>query len=798
MARRKSSSNNNGQNLFSQVDALEEAGNVEFVPISIETRRRYLNYALSVITSRALPDVRDGLKPVQRRILYVMFDRLRLTADAKTRKCAKICGDTTGSFHPHGTIAVYETLVRMAQDFSLRYPLVIGQGNFGSIMGLRPAADRYTEAKLSALSEQLMNELRYRTVDMRPTYDAADMEPSVLPARFPALLVNGSQGIAVGMATSIPPHNLVEVTRACVQLIDKPDSTVAQLMKYVKGPDFPLGARIVTDRAELKSAYETGRGSIKSRGEWRFDTEGRREIKTRLIVYSVPYGVSTGPLITEIGELIEGRRIPQLLSVNDETNEENGLRIVLEIKAGADPEAVVAYLYKHTSLESNFGYNATALVPDEHGTLVPRVLSLKDLLQHFLDFRFETVRRRLEFQLEQLRKRIHILEGFAIIFDGLDLALKIIRASSGKKDAAEKLMAKFPLDELQTDAVLELALYKISQLEIDHIRQELADKRAEAARIEKLLKSKAGMWKLVRSELEEVAAQFGDKRRSEFGSSEEIVEFDPQAYIVRENTNVVVTADGWVKRVNQLASVAKTRVREGDSVLAVIPGSTLDNAVFFSSDGVAFTVPIDQIPVSSGYGEPLAKHARFADGASVVSALTTDPRFVEAVPDDSTEWGPLLLIATKQGQVMTLPFHGFRTPSTRSGRKYCRLRKGDEVVYCQLITDAETVFFASANARVLHFSLDDVPMLTNAGKGVRGIKLAPDDRLLGVVQMARPSDCLRAVNSNDKELVFGQQKYQVTSRGGRGVLTSKRTTFTRILQAEIELVDWATMEEASE
>lgn len=798
MARRKSSnSSKSGEaDLFSQSSSLDNAGDVQFVAISGETRRRYLNYALSVITSRALPDVRDGLKPVQRRILYVMYNRLRLTADGKTRKCAKICGDTTGSFHPHGDTAVYDALVRLAQDFTLRYPLVVGQGNFGSIMGLRPAAARYTEAKLSALAEQLMNELRYQTVDMRPTYDAADQEPAVLPARYPALLVNGTQGIAVGMATSMPPHNLNEVTKACVHLIANPDATVAQLMKYIKGPDFPLGARIVTDRKELRTAYETGRGSIKSRGEWRYDTEGRRELKNRLVIYSVPYGVSTGPLISEIGDLIEGRKIPQLININDETNEENGLRIVLDIKPGSDPEAVVAYLYRHTSLESNFSYNATALVPDEHGASVPRVLSLKELLQHFLDFRYETVRRRLEYQLEQLRKRIHILEGFEIVFDGLDLALKIIRASSGKKDAAEKLMAKFPLDEIQTDAVLELALYKISQLEIDHIRQELADKRAEADRIEKLLKSKTQMWKLIRTELEEVAAEFGDKRRSAFGSTEEIVEYDPQAYIVKENTNVVVTSDGWVKRVNQLSSVSKTRVREGDQVLAVVPGSTLDHIVFFSSDGVAFTIPIDQIPVSSGYGEPLAKHARLSDGASIVTALTTDSRFVEAVDNDSEEWGPLLLVATKQGQVLTIPYHGFRTASTKAGRKYCRLRTGDQVVYCQLITDAQTVFFASANARVLHFSLDEVPMLTNAGKGVRGIKLDSDDQLLGVVQLSRPGDCLRVVNSNDKEMVFGQQKYQVTSRGGRGVLTSKRNSFSRILHPEIELVNWAEMEGA--
>jgi DNA gyrase subunit A len=410
LARRKTSrKSGTEQSLFAKTDALATAGNVQYVPISGETRRRYLNYALSVITSRALPDIRDGLKPVQRRILYVMYKNLSLRADSKTRKCAKICGDTTGSFHPHGDTAVYDTLVRLAQDFSLRYPLVIGQGNFGSIIGMRAAASRYTEATVSALSEQLMNELRYQTVDMRPTYDAADEEPCVLPARYPALLVNGTQGIAVGMATSMPPHNLNEVTKACVHLIQNPDATVAQLMKYIKGPDFPLGARIVTERSELRTAYETGKGAIKTRGEWRFDTDKKKELKNRIVVYSVPYSVTTGPLMTEIGDLIAARKLPQLEDVVDETNEENGLRIVLELKSGADPEAVMSYLYRHTSLEQNFSYNATALVPGEQGNLIPRVLSLREILQHFLNFRYETVRRRLEYQLEQLRKRIHIL-----------------------------------------------------------------------------------------------------------------------------------------------------------------------------------------------------------------------------------------------------------------------------------------------------------------------------------------------------------------------------------------------------
>ncbi|MDA0284227.1 MAG: DNA topoisomerase, partial [Planctomycetota bacterium] len=313
----------------------QDADRVEFVSISQETRRRYLNYAMSVIQSRALPDVRDGLKPVQRRILYVMFNGLHLTHDAKTRKCAKICGDTTGNYHPHGDQSVYDALVRLAQDFTYRSPLIDGQGNFGSVMGLPAAAPRYTEARLTSIAEHLMNELRYDTVDMRPTYDGATQEPVVLPARYPNLLVNGAQGIAVGMATSIPPHNLGEVVRACLHLIDSPDATVAQLMKHIKGPDFPLGGRIVTDRSDIRTMYEEGRGSVKVRGEWRFDKEKKKEVQERLVIYSVPYNVETGSLTAEIGNIIANRKLPLLEEVNDETDDRNGLRIVLELKSGA-------------------------------------------------------------------------------------------------------------------------------------------------------------------------------------------------------------------------------------------------------------------------------------------------------------------------------------------------------------------------------------------------------------------------------------------------------------------------------
>jgi len=743
-----------------------------------------------------LPDVRDGLKPVHRRILFVMFDGLRLLNNGKTRKCARIIGDTIGQYHPHGDLAVYDALVRMAQEFSLRYPLITKQGNFGSVMGLPAAAHRYTEAKLSLLAEQLMLELRFDTIDMRDTFDGDKQEPVVFPARFPNLLVNGTQGIAVGMATSIPPHNLGEVIKACVHLIDSPDATVPQLMKYIKGPDFPLGGRIVSDRGDIRKMYEEGRGSVKVRGEWRFDKEKRREVKDRVVIYSLPYGVETGPLVAEIGGVVASRKLPQLVDANDETDEKNGLRVVLELKPGADAEAVIAYLYKHTSLEQNFSYNATALAPDASGILAPARMNLIEILQHFLDFRQQTVRRRFQYQLAQLEKRIHILEGFVIVFNGLDKALKIIRGSTGKQDAAAKLMKEFPLDDVQTNAILELQLYRISKLEIDDIRAELDEKEKEAQRIRNILKSESKLWQIVRSELNEVADKFADKRRTGVGSSEEITEFAAETYIVKENTNVVVSREGWIKRVGRLAKVESTRVREGDSVLDVLPGSTVDSAVLCSSDGVAYTLAIDQIPASSGYGEPLAKHVRMADGASIVAALSTDSRFtpVDETDDDASTL-PHLLIATAQGQVMKVSLSTFRPPSSRTGRKFCRLRKGDQVVHVELIRDHTTMFLATQQARIIHFALEEVPILSGPGIGVRGIKMAKDDVVLGAKLLTRPSDTLRVINNNETTLSFGQMKYNVTSRAGKGVRTSQRNEFTDIVPDPIQLIDWAALEE---
>ncbi len=787
----KSKTRSNG----SQSDAGVSEDRIQYVSLSEETRRRYLNYALSVITSRALPDVRDGLKPVQRRILYVMYQELRLTADSKRRKSMKICGDTTGNYHPHGDVAVYDALVRLSQDFSMRHPLVDGQGNFGSVLGLPHAAARYTEARLTALAGQMMAELRYQTVDTRANYDATREEPVVLPTRFPNLLVNGTQGIAVGMATNIPPHNLGEVIKASIHLINNPKSTVAQLMKYIKGPDFPLGGRIVTDRRELRKTYEQGRGSIKVRADWKLDRERRKKTPNRIVITSVPYSVSTGPLLSEIGDLVNSRKLPQLIDLGDETSDDNGLRIILELKPGSDPDSVMTYLFRHTALEQNFSFNSTCLVPDDQETTIPDRLNLVEILQHFLDFRFATVRRRFEFQLAQLEKRLHILEGFAIVFEGLEKALRIIRQSEGKQDAATKLMKAFPLDEEQTNAILELQLYRISQLEIERITEELEEKVAEANRIRRILASTKRLWKVVETELNEVAKEFSDSRRTSIGSSDEIEEFDPNAYIVRENANVIVTREGWMKRVGRLQSVENTRTRQGDEVLDVVPGSTLDNIIFFSSDGVAYTLPIDQIPASTGYGDPLAKHVKLGDGVNMVGALSTDARFT---PEDRNKRvmpspAPYLLICTANGQVSRLSLSTFRQVSTKSGRKFCRLRPGDHVVHVSLITEGKTMFLATKKARILHFAIDDIPVLSSAGIGVKGMKLEPKDEVIGAVQLSRPSDCLRAVNSNGKQVSFGQTKYNVTSRGGKGVKTSARLGFKEVLRPEIELVDWAEM-----
>src|SRR5918992_20052 len=470
------------------------------VPLHEAAQSRYLNYALSVITSRALPDVRDGLKPVQRRILYTMWQQ-GLTADAKHRKCAKVVGDVMGSFHPHGDAAIYETLVRRAQPFSLRYPLVDGSGNFGSLDGDPAAAMRYTECRLTRISDELLAEIEQDTVHYRPNYDGTKTEPVVLPARLPNLLINGATGIAVGMATNIPPHNLGEVCTALLKLLDNPDLTSVQLCRYVKGPDFPTGGQILNSLEEIKTIYKTGSGSIRLRGTWDIGEEAR---STKTIhIDSIPYTVDKSQLVAQIGEVIEKRKLPQLLDVKDVSTED--VRIAIEMKKDADEKMVMAYLYKHTAMQVSFPVNLTCLIPTENPEVGrPERLDLKSILWHFLHFRLEVVTARLEHELEQLKRRIHILEGFEKVFDALDEIIRIIRRSDGKADAADKIIKRFALDADQADAILELKLYRLARLEILVIQNELAEKRKRAKQINALLKDEDARWKLVRDEIEAI------------------------------------------------------------------------------------------------------------------------------------------------------------------------------------------------------------------------------------------------------------------------------------------------------
>jgi DNA gyrase subunit A len=757
-----------------------------------ETEHRYLTYAMSVITARALPDVRDGLKPVQRRILYTMFHDLRLTFDARPRKCAKIVGDVTGNYHPHGTSAAYEALVRMAQPWVMRAPLVLGQGNFGSLDGDTPAAERYTEARLTLIAESLMAELGQRTVPMQPNYDNTREEPAVLPAQFPHLLVNGSSGIAVGLATNIPPHNLAECCRAAIHLIENPDATVAQLLDRVKGPDFPLGGRIITDRATLRKIYEDGHGTIKIQAEWKVEDLPRKQ---QIVVTSLPHGVDKAKLEQEIGNLIAERKLPQLLNIVNESNEKEGLRMVMEMKGGSDPALIMAYLYKHTALQDTFPVNLTCLVPDTnvHGEPItrPERLSLKEMLRYFVDFRLETVRRRFQFELDSLRRRIHILEGFRKVFDALDEAIQLIRESRGKADAAEKLIARFKLDEEQADAVLDAQLYKIASMEVKKILEELREKKARAKEIEGILASEKKLWGVVTDELGALAeAHSKDRRRTRLGSSEDEVEFDPEAYIVRENTNVVLTRDGWIKRVGRLASVETTRVREGDEVLAVLPGNTLGHVVFFADDGTAYTMRMSDVPATAGYGDPVAKYFKLADQVKVIAAATTDPRFTS----EDGEAGPYILAATAQGQVLRTPLAPYRTGSTRAGRRYLKLNEGDRVVMACVVRDEESVMLASRDGHILHFAMDEVNILAGVGKGVMGIKLEDGDVCLGGAVFGPGSPPLVMEASDGKPMEF-TKRHEKVSRGGKGFRAVTRKSFTRVVPPPIQLVDWDALAE---
>jgi DNA gyrase subunit A len=786
LAKRKS-----GPTLFDLPDSTSPPpappGGPEVVPLHEAAQSRYLNYALSVITARALPDVRDGLKPVQRRILYTMWQQ-NLTADTKHRKCAKVVGDVMGSYHPHGDAALYETLVRMAQSFSLRYPMIDGSGNFGSLDGDSAAAMRYTECRLARIADEMLSEIEQRTVHFRPNYDGTKTEPVVLPARIPNLFINGTTGIAVGMATNVPPHNLTEICTALVKLLDNPNLSSAQLCRHVKGPDFPTGGQILNTSEEIRQIYKTGAGTIRLRATWE-ESSATRGGRT-LYITSIPYAVNKAALVERIADVVLSRKLPPLLDVKDVSTDD--VRIALEIKKDADPKMVMAYLFKNTPLQTNFIVNFTCLIPTENPEVGrPERLDLHTALMYFLQFRLQVVTNRLEHELESLKKRIHILEGFEKVFDALDEIIRIIRKSEGKADSAEKIIKRFGLDAEQADAILELKLYRLARLEILVIQNELADKRKRARYISSLLKDEEGRWKVVRDEIEEIQRKYGgkdDKRRTLIESEEE-VSFTADDFIVEEDNVVIVSRDGWVKRQKEVRDLSTTRLREGDSVLAVLQGSTRAVAVFFSNFGAAYSSRIIDVPASTGYGEPVQKLFKLRDGERIVAAFSLDQRSIGDIGTrKESEPPPVHAIAvTSDGYSLRFSFEPFVEPSTRAGRRYARPSEGVEVVGVARLTGDEIIIAATADARGLLCRADEVNYLSGPGKGVILIKLTgDDDRVLGFIASSGDRDLLRVETSRGGEQTISTAKYEVTGRGGKGRELLQRGQFTRIVPNDLE------------
>ena len=779
---------------------------IEPISIVTEMKTSFLDYAMSVIVARALPDVRDGLKPVHRRILWGAYEG-GYVAGKPYRKSARIVGDVMGKYHPHGDSSIYEALVRMAQDWSLRLPLVDGQGNFGSMDPDAAAAMRYTEARLAKVADQLLDDIDKDTVDFVPNYDGQEREPSVLPARFPNLLVNGAGGIAVGMATNIPPHNLGEVCRALLKLLADPEIKDYQLVANdaVIGPDFPTGGQLINSKEELRELYRTGQGSLKIRGT---TVAGGDSKNGKLLhITSIPYGVNKSVLVERIADIVIGGKMPLLEDVRDLSTED--IRIDLQLRKDADEAKVLAYLYKHTPLQTNFAVNMTCLIPTENPEVgAPSRLGLKEILWFFLKFRLEIVTRRLEHELASLLRRIHLLEGFVLIYDALDEIIRIIRKSEGKSDAAEKIMLRFPankegLDAEQTDAILELKLYRLARLEINLIQEELKAKQKRAREIQKLLKestddtNNSGRWRIVREEIEAIIGKYAKTkdgaRRTEIITIEEEPEFDEKDFIIDEDCHVMVTTEGWVKRQKQIADPGKSRLREGDAVLAVVAGSTRATLAFFSSFGVCYTARLIDVPASTGYGEPVQKLFKMKDGERIVSVMSLDPRVIGSIqenpkkPNDSPEVHGFA--ATSNGFAMRFGLDQFVEPSTRSGRKFARVAPEHEVIGVAAVHGTETILAITADCRAMVCPAVEVNYLSGAGKGVTLIKIAKTDKVLGFKASAADRDLLVVETNRGAQKTISTAKYRVTARGGRGLEIQKNGKISAIISEPIKAPD---------
>ena len=794
----------NGDTLFDDLE--NDSDGLTTIPLRFAAQSRYLNYSLSVITSRALPDVRDGMKPVQRRILYAMGSS-RLFHTAKHRKCATVVGDVMGKYHPHGDSSIYDALVRIAQPFSMRIPLVDGSGNFGSVDGDNAAAMRYTECRLTQISGEILDDLATRTVPFKANYDGSREEPVVLPSRIPNLLVNGATGIAVGMATNIPPHNLKEVCNALLKLLKDPEIKAYQLVANdaVHGPDFPTAGQVINSKEELREIYATGHGSIVLRGTSKIVSAGKGSRSKVLQITSIPYGVNKANLVESMNGLIFSGKLPLAVEARDLSTDDTRIDILL--KKDADPDKVLAFLYKNTKLQTNFGVNLTCLVPTENPEVgAPARLGLKEILWYFLQFRLDVVTRRLENELAKLEKRLHILQGFLTVFDALDEIIRIIRRSDGKADAAKKIMKRFPvgkgkdgLDEEQTEAILELKLYRLAKLEINLIQEEFNEKQKRARQIRKLLKentedtNNSGRWKIVREEIQSVLSDYAKdkeaKRRTVIEAAEAQVEYSAEDFIVAEDCHVLVTKDGWVKRQKQIADPSKSRLRSGDSVLAVVAGSTRSTVGFFSSMGFCYTARMIDVPASTGFGDPIQKLFKLKDGEKIVSVMSFDSRVIGDIKEDPKDvYLPENhgLAASSDGYAMRFSLQPLAEASTRSGRRFARVKTGAELVGVFAITADETILAITANCRAMICPSEEINFLSGAGRGVMLIKVAKGDKLIGFKPSKGDRDLLVVETNRGAQKTISTTKYRTTSRGGKGNEIQKNGKIAKIVEPPVE------------
>ncbi|HZT91921.1 MAG TPA: DNA gyrase subunit A [Gaiellaceae bacterium] len=743
-------------------------GRIESRELEQEMRSSFLDYAMSVIVSRALPDVRDGLKPVHRRVLYSMWTNGNRPGRPYV-KSANIVGYVMGNFHPHGDAAIYDTLVRMAQPFSLRYPLVDGQGNFGSIDDDPPAAMRYTEARLARIATELLEELEHDTVDFEPNYDESKQIAKVLPARFPNLLVNGSAGIAVGMATNIPPHNLGEVIDAVVTLVDNPNANVEDLMKHIKGPDFPTGA-IIVGRSGIRDAYRTGRGRVVMRA--RAHIEELRGGRSAIIVTELPYGVKKGGdggVIAKIAELVNEKVLTEISDLQDHSDR-SGMRIQIELKRDAVPQVALNKLFKHTPLQSTFGVNTVALVNG-----VPRTLSLLELLRHYLDFQREIVTRRSKHELRKLEREIHILEGYLIALDNLDAVIQLIRAAADTEAAKNGLMERFELSERQAVAILELRLRALTALERSRVEQDYRDKKERIEELRDLLGSEEKIDALIKQELLEVKEIYGrgDDRRTEIVAAEEELELED--LIAEEDMVIAITRSGYIKRLPVTAYREQRRggigvmgmdLKDDDYIEHLFVASTHDYILFFTSVGKVYRLKVHELPLGSrqSKGRAIVNLLPFRQGETVRAVVQTR-NFEEA---------KYLLFATKNGVVKKTELAAYNTPLKSDGIIAIKMREGDELVGVRHSSGNDDVLLVSRGGQAIRFAESEVRPMGRDASGVQGMRLRGDDEVISVAIAADDADLL-VVTENGYGKRTRVSEYPRKGRGGMGVKTVQLT-----------------------